>query len=88
MIWTFPVSAKAQVFCEDIAEEMQNHFGISEKEAVDRINSFWSRNDLTDDLDIVYHESTEFWAYEMYSDNQRWWTISKEEIIPRKYKAT
>lgn len=88
MIWTFPVSAKAQSYCEDIAEEMQNHFGISEKEAVDRINDFWSRNDLTDDRDIMYHESPEFWAYHMYSDNQRWWTISKEEIIPRKYKAT
>ncbi len=85
---TFLVNSKAQWYCEAIVKEMQNHFGISEKEAVDRINDFWSHNDLTDDMDIMYHESPEFWAYQMYSDDQYWWRISKEEIIPRKYKET
>ena len=72
----------------DIAEEMQKHFEISEKEAVDRINDFWSRKDLTDDTSLIYHETPEFWAYEMYSANRSWWKVSKEEIIPRSYKTT
>lgn len=85
---TFLVNSKAQWYCEAIVKEMQNHFGISEKEAVDRINDFWSHKDLTDDTSLMYNETPEFWAYEMYSSNRSWWKISKEEIIPRKYKET
>ncbi|MDO3411900.1 hypothetical protein QWJ34_19210 [Saccharibacillus sp. CPCC 101409] len=82
----FPVNEKSQEYCEWIAEEMQNIFKISKEEAVGRINAFWSRNVLTDDDDIVYHETAEFWAYQIYSKDRFWWNMNKEDITPRDYK--
>ncbi|MCQ4087346.1 hypothetical protein [Saccharibacillus sp. JS10] len=83
----FPANEKAKDYCLWIAEVMQSEFGISKKEAVDRINSFWRRNDLTDDDNIMYHEGPDFWAYQIYCKDTFWWNMKKEELTPRKYEV-
>lgn len=73
---------EALAFCREVAEEMVRAYGISEDEAVARINRQWS--DPGEDgvtpriwivgLDIVYHETAEFWAGLIYYGGEgRWW---------------
>ena len=69
-------------FCREIASLMQNMFGISDVEAVARINRQWS-DPLPDGkspriwivgLDLVYHEEAEHWASDIYfGHDSHWW---------------
>ena len=61
-------------FCREIAEAMMTAYGISREEATARINRAWSEPDDSGrtprvwivGLDIVYHESAEHWAADIY----------------------
>lgn len=68
-----------------IVEDMQRYFGISKQEAVDRVNSYWGGLDRTDQ---DFREKPDYWAYQIYSEDERWWNMKKENITPRKYSKS
>jgi hypothetical protein len=79
----FPCAGDAEAlgFCREIAEDMVTTFGITQQEAVARINRQWS-DPATDGhtpriwivgLDIVYHELPEYWAKTIYYGNDFYW---------------
>lgn len=80
----FGTNEKAAAFCAAIAAEMTRLFGISRGEAVGRINAHWKDQPMLDDQDMVYHETEEFWARQIYfEDEPRWWQIPDPR--PRRY---
>jgi hypothetical protein len=79
----FQGSEKAIEYCHEIAIVMQSEFNINEDEAISRINSKWSDFVLGDE-DMIFHESPEFWAYDIYyGANSKWWLCNKEELHKR-----
>lgn len=73
---------EALAFCHDVAEEMVRAYGISDDEAVARVNRQWSDPDEDGaaprtwiiGLDIVYHETVQYWAgFIYYGGEGRWW---------------
>lgn len=74
------------MYCLAIALEMVQQFHISEDEAIGRISEFWEGNDITDEDDMIYHESPKDWAAIIYSDDEFWWKVEdKTQLKPRKY---
>ncbi|MBD0384883.1 hypothetical protein [Paenibacillus sedimenti] len=81
--FSFVTDEKAVDFCNKIITIMINHFHISEKEALGRINRQWENNGDFVGLDIRYHELTEYWAYLIYyGDGTYYWYKDKEKLTP------
>ncbi len=77
MKFEFNVDAKSKAFCEAIASEMQRRFGISQGEAVFRINRHWKGQSLLGDHDMVYHEDEDFWAHEiLFESSHQLWSVA------------
>lgn len=64
--WSFTTDAKSHDFCRRIVAEMVRLFGVSEEEAVGRINRGWRGQSLLGEFDLIYHELPEYWAHVMY----------------------
>ncbi|GEB35861.1 hypothetical protein BPA01_54410 [Brevibacillus parabrevis] len=66
---------------------MVDQFQITEEEAVGRINMHWSNTEIMGGCCMVYHESPEFWAYEIYfGSNSRWWARKGDpELKPKPF---
>jgi hypothetical protein len=80
----FETNEKSELFCGDIARAMVRLFHIPLEEAIGRINAHWKNQPMVDDEDIAYHETDEFWANQIYfEDEPRWWTVSDPK--PRQY---
>jgi len=80
----FPCAGDAQAlsFCRQIVDEMVGRFGVAAGEAVARINRHWSESEEDSrtprvwivGADVVYHETAEFWAHDIYyGPDSRWW---------------
>lgn len=61
-----PVSAEVDELLRDIRDEMIALLGISESEAVARINRMWEGLDLSSEDDILLHEDGYYWALFIY----------------------
>ena len=73
---------EAMRFCRAVAAHMVHRYGISRREAVDRVNRQWSEPDARGvvprvwivGLDIAYHDTASQWASNIYFGGQsRWW---------------
>jgi len=63
-----------QEFCEEIIGLMLKEFGISREEAIARINSQWGHLDTLNEDSVVLHDTSDFWAYDIYyGSDSHWW---------------
>ncbi|MBL0389095.1 hypothetical protein JJB07_21100 [Tumebacillus sp. ITR2] len=69
MNFTFKTNERSHEFCVEIVMEMVTSFGISQEEALGRVNRAWSRGPFVEELDLRYHEDTDYWAYQLYYGN-------------------
>lgn len=78
----FRTDNKAKDFCTAIVLFMQNKFNVSLNEAVGRMNRLWSTTDEIVGDDIVYHETVEYWAYNIYyGKDSRWWARENDPTL-------
>lgn len=78
--WQFPTDTELDAYCREIAGELVARFGISEEEAVGRINRDWRpRHCLGPHVYLVYHETPEYWATEIYYGKDSYWWIAPEK---------
>lgn len=84
MKFKFETDAKSQAFCESIAHEMVRLFGISSDEAVGRINKEWRNQSIVGD-DIIYHETEDYWAKNIYFGKSSEWWLSPPGLKPKRY---
>jgi hypothetical protein len=73
---------EALAFCREIAEEMMRAYGVPRAEAVARINRAWSEPGPSGrvpriwiiGMDLVYHETADEWAGDIYyGPDSQWW---------------
>jgi hypothetical protein len=64
-----PTSAEVDELLAGIRDEMVALFGISESEAVARVNQQWQGMDLSSQDEIILHEDEYFWALTVYFGN-------------------
>jgi hypothetical protein len=71
--FSFATDDESEVFCFRIASEMVKLFGISQSEAVGRINKHWQGQKFVGP-DMIYHRDTVYWANRIYyTDDTYWW---------------
>jgi len=74
-------------FLNSITNKMIELFGITEDEAVGRINRRFSGQDFFDperpekEINIAYHEDEYYWANTLYYGKDSFWWIRKGEKI-------
>ena len=72
--YAFKVDSEAESLCDQIIDEMVAGLGLTEAEAIGRLNRAWGGNDFRKQ-DIRYHETPEFWAKDIYfGPGSKWWT--------------
>ncbi len=76
--WTFETDAESDDFCEKIVAEMKSRFGISEQEAIARINAQWEGSQFVG-CDLIYHETEEYWANTIYYGHDSYWWIEDDK---------
>ncbi|NJL27460.1 MAG: hypothetical protein HC897_05965 [Thermoanaerobaculia bacterium] len=72
--WSFECDEQFEQFCLEIAAEMLCKHGISEEEALGRINRHWAGQSFFGE-DIVYHDDAETWANNIYYGADSFWWI-------------
>ena len=80
----FQVDARGRAFCDRIADEMIRRFGISEDEALGRINELWRGVDF-EPQDLRYHETEEYWANDVYFGHGSLWWMNPPNLKPVPY---
>ena len=75
--YMFETDEQAEVFCDKIANHMVSFFGISQDEAITRINQQWKGQAIVG-LDIVYHKDPEIWAKDIYWGKDSYWWLQAE----------
>ena len=83
--FTFPTDPKGEHFCKEIADEMVQFFTIPMKEAIGRINREWKNVNLVGDQHVIYHESADFYAKDIYFGHDSKWWKNEEEAKPLPY---
>jgi hypothetical protein len=79
--WEFTTNAKSDASCRRIAAEMVRLFGVSDEEAIGRINQAWRGLDLGGEGDLIYHELPDHWAQTIYrSDELFWWVTGYARV--------
>ena len=74
MKFEFRTTEEAFDFCKEIAECMIKDFGISQEEAIGRINQAWRNSHFDEEWDIRFHELPETMAYMLYyGPDSQWW---------------
>ncbi|WP_138753541.1 hypothetical protein [Paenibacillus sinopodophylli] len=82
----FKTNLELEIFSLMIAQLMVDQFQISDDEAIGRISQFWEGKDLLGSIDVIYHEDCEYWANQIYYDNEPWWRVEdKTQLRVRKY---
>ncbi|QYR19156.1 hypothetical protein KZ483_14390 [Paenibacillus sp. sptzw28] len=83
------ISKKDSYFiCELIARAMIEEFGITEEEAVGRMNKLWGKysTPIDEDEEFLNLETPRDWAYIIYyGEDSEWWNKSKSVLTPRPY---
>lgn len=69
----FATNLKSEIYCLIIAQEMVDLFSISEKEAIQRVSSFWENTELLDEDELIFIESPDYWAKSIYYEEVDWW---------------
>lgn len=83
----FKSSEEGYEICKVIVEEMKQLFGISESEAVGRINAHWSKIDVEIEEELLLYYSSSEWAHTIYyGQDSQWWKKDKSELVPLPYK--
>ena len=72
-------SRRTESRSEEIVGEMIRLFGISETEAVSRINRQWGRLRFSGPDEVVYHEDAETWAKNIYYGHESAWWFDGQE---------
>jgi hypothetical protein len=80
MRFKFPVkSAEGEELCEGIVKELRRLYGISEMDALQRINEHWRNQEIGSfPDDVVFHEDETFWAKNIFHRGE----IPPEEMNP------
>jgi hypothetical protein len=85
--WRIRTDARLDAYCWKIARELVTQFGISESEAVGRINRDWRFDGIDSrfcieygpEFHLAYHELPEYWAQEIYYGRDSHWWMAPEE---------
>lgn len=81
----FQTDIKGELFCKEIASEMARIFKIPIEEAVGRINREWKNVCLLGEQHALYHETSGFYAKDIYyGHNSKWWK-NEEGTQPKPY---
>ena len=62
----FETDGQSAEFCEEIAWQMVGLFGITNEEAIGRINRDWCGLKFVGSDDVIYHEDEIYWAKTIY----------------------
>ncbi len=62
MTFTFITDAKSHTYCEKIVQSICRIYGYDTAKALSFINRVWAGRDFTNPLDLMYHESHDYWA--------------------------
>ena len=80
--FSFNVTNEGEDFCKEIIEEMVNNFGLTESEALGRINKLWINWDFDSKEEIRYHDLPKDWAYMIYyGRDSHWWNRLDEPTL-------
>ena len=72
-LFAFRTDAESEQYCHKIVTAMIRDCGVSEQEALQRINMFWARFPFLG-MDLRYHDLPERWAKHLfYGKEQFWW---------------
>jgi hypothetical protein len=80
----FQATGESLALCEDIVGRMVDTFGISEHEALGRVNRQW-RACTFEAFDIICHETDDFWANQIYFGNDSYWWSEPARLKPLPY---
>ncbi len=88
MNFKFITDKESQYFSEEIVREIIVQFGVSEREAVGRINQLWEGQEVIGDS-VVYHEEPDYWAKVVcYGADCFWWVEGESpKLIPYEEKG-
>ncbi len=81
----FITDAETQEYCESTVRAMMKLFGITEDEAVGRINQRWSGVTMVGADDLLYHESVTYWANDIYYGHDSGWWLGPSGLRPLPY---
>jgi hypothetical protein len=76
--YTFMTDEKSKSYCDEIVTEQVQRFGISEEEAVGRLNRVFTTDDLRGYEHELYREYPEDWAMSLYYGHAYWLTPESE----------
>lgn len=71
--------------CEELIQKMVSLFGISEAEALGRLNRAWKDKPLLGEHSLVYHRSAEYWANRIYYGDDSQWSQHSAGLRPLPY---
>ena len=83
----FSTAPTALDYCRRIVNAMVRLFDIDHEEAIGRVNRQWknARFETDDEVHTLTHETSEFWANDIYyGPDSRWWTADAQPR-PRHY---
>jgi len=83
--FTFNTDDKGELFCLEIAREMVRLFKIPFQEAIGRINREWKNVDLVGDEHAIYHDTTDFYARDVYFGHDSKWWKDESRAKPQPY---
>ncbi len=81
----FETDQQSEEFCLRIAQEMMMLFGITELEAIGRINRQWQGQKIVGPDLMIYHEDEEFWAKTIYYGPGVYWWLGEEGLDPQPF---
>jgi hypothetical protein len=81
----FETDDQSTAFCEEIARQMVELFGITHEEAIGRINRDWRGLKIVGPDDVIYHEDEIYWAKTIYYGKGSNWWLNPANLKPRPY---
>lgn len=78
------IDLEAQEFCKKIVNEMVSLFGITEAEAIARVNNQWAHlESIGGQEELIYHEDEVFWAKDIYFGPEAYWWLGDDARIEK-----